>query len=64
MALARANVPGRRIATLQRGPLPAGTHTFAWRGRTDSGAIAPAGMYFVRLIAEDSKATQRVIRLR
>ena len=36
---------GRRIATLHRGPLPAGAHSFDWRGRDDNGRRVPPGVY-------------------
>jgi hypothetical protein len=42
---------GRRAATLHRGILGAGSHALTWDGRSDDGAAAAAGMYFVRFSA-------------
>jgi hypothetical protein len=39
------DVVGRRVATLFTGQLEAGLHTAMWDGRTDSGSLAPAGIY-------------------
>jgi hypothetical protein len=36
---------GRRIATLQSGPLAVGMHRLVWNGRSDAGAAAPSGIY-------------------
>ncbi len=62
--LAVLDLAGRRVASLQRGFLPSGTHAFTWSGVMDSGVIAPAGVYFVHLRATGVKATQRVLRVR
>ncbi len=40
---------GRRVATVLDRDYAAGTHTGAWNGRTEAGATASAGMYFLRL---------------
>jgi len=39
------DVTGRRIATLFTGDAGAGPHAATWDGRTDGGALAPAGVY-------------------
>lgn len=43
------NMQGRIVATLARGRMQAGTHEVRWNGRTEQGALAPAGVYLVRL---------------
>jgi len=37
------------IRTLYAGPLPAGKRTFTWDGKTDRGALSPAGTYFIEV---------------
>jgi photosystem II stability/assembly factor-like uncharacterized protein len=53
---------GRRVATLHRGPLAAGSHAFAWDGTDARGRRASAGVYFVRASAGGSVATRRLVR--
>lgn len=55
------DVRGRRVATLAAGEQTAGMHTLAWSGRGDEGASLPSGLYFVRLHALGTEATQRLI---
>lgn len=40
---------GRRVATVIDRAYAAGPHTGAWNGRSDAGAAASTGMYFLRL---------------
>jgi hypothetical protein len=58
------DVAGREVGVLLAGTLPAGSHALSWDGRAASGAVAPAGMYFVRLALDGYRAaTGRVVRL-
>ncbi len=57
------DLQGREVAVLADGVFPAGRHTATWDGRTGQGT-APAGLYFVRLVAEDRVLSQRLVRLR
>jgi len=41
------DLAGRRVATLWRGPAPAGTSRVEWNGAREDGAPAPAGLYLV-----------------
>ena len=64
MELAVYNMNGQKVATLARGPYPAGTHSFTWEGRTTSGgnwlpAYIPAG-----LSAGGQERTRKLILLR
>jgi hypothetical protein len=47
--LAVFDIEGRRITTLFRGLLDAGSYQEAWDGRTDRGIAAPSGQYWYRL---------------
>ena len=55
------DLAGRRIATLARGPLPAGSHNARWDGSDAQGVRAPSGVYFARLITEDGVATGKFV---
>jgi YVTN family beta-propeller protein len=56
---------GRRVRVLADHPRgSAGDHAVAWDGRTDAGASVGAGVYFVRLEADDRVRTRAVMRLR
>jgi hypothetical protein len=57
------DVGGREVAALASGALPAGGHAFTWDGRAGSGAVAPSGMYFIRLALDDRAVTGRVVRI-
>ncbi len=58
------DVGGRRIRTLCDRRVERGESAIAWDGRDESGAIAAAGTYFVRLEAHDGIASRSVVRLR
>lgn len=55
---------GRRIAGLFRGELPAGEHTFAWRGRDDAGRAVASGIYFVRAHTGKDERSAKLVLLR
>ena len=57
------DVTGRKVRTLISGWQSAGTHPLAWNGQVDGGAMAPAGIYFVRADAEGKHTTARVARM-
>jgi WD40 repeat protein len=52
---------GRVVASLQRGPLSAGTHDLVWNGTAADGATAPAGVYFCRAAAGGASATRKMV---
>ena len=54
----------RRVALLHDGPLAAGDHPFRWRGATDRGGRARAGLYIVHLRAGEVTAMRAVSLLR
>ena len=53
---------GTRVALLHDGPLAAGDHPFRWRGVTDRGERAPAGIYVV-LLRSGAIVTSRLASL-
>jgi hypothetical protein len=55
---------GRHIATLLEGTLPAGTRAVTWNGRTDTGAVAPSGVYLYRLVAGGQVSARRMVLLK
>jgi hypothetical protein len=58
------DLAGRRIATIARGEtLPRGSYTRSWNGRAAGGAVAPAGLYVVRLETSAGRARVIVARL-
>ena len=54
---------GRRIANLADEPLPAGSFSRSWDGRS-SGRPVPAGLYFVRLQAGGRQVVRRLVLTR
>ena len=64
VSLAVYGVDGRRVATLIDGPLSAGDHDARWNGRDAGGALAPTGLYFMRLEWGGRQATQKLARIR
>ncbi len=55
---------GVRVALLQDGSLPAGEHSFRWRGVTDRGERARAGVYVVMLRSGATTIAREVSLLR
>src|SRR5439155_14883219 len=51
VALELFDLSGRRVRTLVRGVLGAGSHTVAWHGHDDGGAPVPSGVLFARFTA-------------
>jgi len=48
-----ADLSGRRVASLWSGTLAAGDHAFTWRGQTDRGSAARAGLYLAQIRSGD-----------
>ena len=62
--LAVYDAGGRRVRALVDAPLAAGRHQATWDGRDEAGALAPAGLYFLRFDAGDRSLTRRIALLR
>lgn len=55
---------GRRVRTLLRAAMDAGTYRATWDGRSTSGLDVAPGTYFVELRAGEVRLTRRIVRLR
>ncbi len=55
---------GRKVATLINQYLPAGTHSFIWNGRSDTGENMASGMFFYRLQSNDFSETKRMLLMK
>ena len=64
MELAVYSMSGQQVATLARGPHPAGTHSFVWGGRTTRGLELASGVYICRLRANGQEQTRKLLLLR
>jgi len=62
--LAVFDVSGRRVATLADGFLSAGPHRVVWDGTDARGLAVGSGVYFVRLEADGSAATRKMLLLK
>ncbi|HYW69078.1 MAG TPA: FG-GAP-like repeat-containing protein, partial [bacterium] len=62
--LAVYNVSGARVTTLVSGRVPAGRATVTWNGTDANGAQVASGTYFVRLSAENTLLTRKVVLLK
>ncbi len=54
---------GRVVRRLADGAFLPGTRSIAWDGRDDRGRMTPAGVYFVRVHADDGSAVTRWVRV-
>ncbi len=57
------NLRGQKVRALQPGSLARGEHELLWDGRDDSGRKLPAGIYFWRLQAGNSRQTGKMLKL-
>ncbi|HVP14856.1 MAG TPA: FlgD immunoglobulin-like domain containing protein [Terriglobales bacterium] len=58
------DVNGRRVIERALGEMDLGTHAFTWDGRDARGALAPAGVYLLRLETRERVAEQRIVIVR
>ena len=58
------DILGRRVATLQDGPQPAGAYRAAWDGRDLEGRPAASGPYFYRLETASQTTTRKMSLIR
>ncbi len=58
------NVQGQRIRMLFQGKVGPGGRTVRWDGRTDAGATAGVGFYYVRLVLGAREVSTKILLLR
>jgi hypothetical protein len=58
------DVQGRRVRSVDFGPLGAGAHPLSWDGRADAGSTAGAGIYWIRVRAGELKFVRQVVRVK
>ncbi len=55
------SLDGRCVAKLHQGSMAAGVHVIPWSGTGDRGSAVDAGMYFVRVLTETRRESQKVL---
>ena len=58
------NVNGQLVRTVEKGFQTTGTHTAVWDGRSNPGQTAASGVYFCRVIFENSTLVKRMLFLK
>lgn len=58
------DIKGRYLFPIARGLFPEGESSVPWDGTAPSGVRVPAGVYFVKVLFEDSSRTGRIVFLR
>jgi hypothetical protein len=58
------DISGRRVTTLQSGPLAMGDHELLWNGKNHRGHTQSSGVYFCRIEAGDLRETLTIILLK
>jgi uncharacterized repeat protein (TIGR01451 family) len=62
------DIAGRQVASLSDQDWEAGSHSLAWSGRMQGGALAPGGVYVIRMVARSTnggeyRAQKTMIRI-
>ena len=63
LSLAVFDASGRRVRTLLKGKLPAGTHELRWDGKDDDGQMLTSGIYFCILKTPSASQTLKLVRM-
>jgi len=58
------DLAGRRVATLQSGPMAAGDHHVTWNGRAADGSPAPSGQYCYVLATPTGRVARSMVLLK
>jgi flagellar hook assembly protein FlgD len=58
------NVAGQKVGTLVDQELTAGYKVVTWNGTDQSGHPVASGIYFYRVVADDFRASRRMILVR
>ena len=62
--LAVFNITGGRVTTLASGRVAGGRNSVTWDGTDSHGVSVASGVYFVRLTAEDTALTRKVVLMK
>lgn len=62
--LALYSVDGRVVRRLVSGTREAGQYQVAWDGRDDAGSLAPAGVYYARLVTRQGSFHRSLVFLK
>jgi hypothetical protein len=57
------DIGGRLVRSLGLGTVNAGAHTIPWDGRDDQGSTVPAGVYAIRVRAQEVGGVIRIVKL-
>lgn len=63
VALTVHELSGRQVKTLLAGFMPPGAHRARWEAEDEEGRRVPAGVYFLRLSADDRTTGKKLIVL-
>lgn len=55
------DVAGRLVRTMVEGDLPAAQHSVVWNGTDEAGRRQASGVYYYRLVTDDSAATRKMM---
>ncbi|MFH2037510.1 MAG: T9SS type A sorting domain-containing protein, partial [Candidatus Zixiibacteriota bacterium] len=58
------NILGQEVSTIFEGIMPLGNNIVKWDGLLHSRVIAPSGIYFYRLIANDFITVRKMVLLK
>ena len=58
------NVKGQLVKVLVNGSVSPGIHEITWDGRNQKGMGVSSGIYFVRMVAKNYHATQKIVLLK
>jgi len=58
------DVLGRQVKSLMSGQQGAGYYTMEWDGRDARGLSAPTGIYFIRMLSDEFKQTQKIMLMK
>lgn len=58
------DMSGKLVSTILNGKKETGMHTVKWHGTDDTDVKVPAGIYFIRLDAENSRQVEKVVFMR
>ncbi len=58
------NIKGQKVATYNPGMQSAGTHSFVWQGKDDSGRNVSSGVYYYRLSSDDFHKTRKMVLMK